>query len=145
MISHVSHIPLLVHNQEEAKQWFTEKLGFEVRSDSPMPGHETARWITLGPKEQPNLEIVLQPTEWGLDDCAPDNGVAERNAMIGKQPGWILLTENCAETYSTLKERGVTVVSDPMEMPWGITATFKDLYGNLHTLVGPLSTNAQNN
>jgi len=140
MISHVSHIPLLVHDQEEAKRWYTEKLGFEVRSDSPFPGQEKERWITVGPKEQPSLEIVLQPAAWGLE-----RDPAERTAMVGKQPGWILLAENCEASCADLKERGVKIVSEPMEMPWGISAMFEDLYGTLHTLVGPLPSVSQNN
>lgn len=140
MISHVSHVPLLVRDQEEAKRWYTEKLGFEVRSDSPFPGNNEARWVTIGPKEQPNLEIVLQPAEWGMS-----GDPAERVAMIGKQPGWVVLTENCVETCGNLKEQGVKIISEPMEMPWGMSAVFEDLYGNQHNLVGPLPSAAENN
>jgi catechol 2,3-dioxygenase-like lactoylglutathione lyase family enzyme len=70
MIQRLSHVTLFVNNQEEAKDFYTNKLGFEVRTDHTMEGG--FRWLTVGPKAQPELEIVLMEPKPGpmLDDEA---------------------------------------------------------------------------
>jgi catechol 2,3-dioxygenase-like lactoylglutathione lyase family enzyme len=130
MITKVTHISLLVRDQEEALKWYTEKLGFEKRADDPFPEGE-GRWLTISPKGQPDLEIVLQPPAWGLGDAEA------RIQMIGKQPGWVVHTDDCQGDYETFESRGVKFVSPPEELPWGISAVFEDLYGNQHNLLEP--------
>lgn len=132
MINRIAHVPLLVRNQDEALKWYTEKLDFAVRSNDPFPGGDEFRWVTVGPKDQPDIEIVLQPPEWGAD-----GDPASRAALIGKAPGWVVTTDDCQKAYETLAERGVKFVSPPEEMPWGISALFEDLYGTVHNLLEP--------
>ena len=57
MIAKMSHVSIFVLDQEEAKKFYTEKLGFVVRIDQTMDNGY--RWLTVGPKEQPDLEIIL--------------------------------------------------------------------------------------
>jgi catechol 2,3-dioxygenase-like lactoylglutathione lyase family enzyme len=57
MITKLSHITIFVKDQEKAKDFYVNKLGFEVRTDATMDGG--FRWLTVGPKGQPDLEIVL--------------------------------------------------------------------------------------
>jgi catechol 2,3-dioxygenase-like lactoylglutathione lyase family enzyme len=52
MITRLSHVNVFVEDQDRAKAFYTEKLGFEVRSDTTMDG---LRWLTVGPKDQPDL------------------------------------------------------------------------------------------
>ncbi len=132
MIIRVTHVSLLVRDQEEALQWYTEKLGFEKRMDGPFPEGK-GRWLTIAPAGQQELEIVLQPPEWGLGDAAA------RVELIGKQPGWVVETGDCRRDYEMFKARGVQFVSPPEELPWGISAVFVDLYGNQHNLLQPYS------
>ena len=65
MITKLSHVTLFVNNQEEAKNFYVGKLGFEVRTDQTMDGG--FRWLTVGPKTQPDLEIVLMEPKVGPD------------------------------------------------------------------------------
>lgn len=129
MITQVTHVSLLVKDQEEALSWYTEKLGFEKRSDDPFPEGE-GRWITIAPEGQ-DLEVVLEPPEWGMGD--PD----AKLQMVGKQPGWVIATDDCRGDYETFKSRGVKFVSPPEELPWGISAVLEDLYGTQHNLLEP--------
>jgi len=133
MIKQVALVSLIVEDQEEALQWYMAKLDFEKRADEPFPGGG-GRWLTIAPKEQQEVEIVLQPPEWGLGD-----EVAERKALLGKMPGWVLISDDCQQDYETFKARGVTFVSPPEELPWGISAVFEDLYGYQHNLLEPRS------
>lgn len=130
MIKKVSRISLLVRDQQEALRWYTEKLDFEKRADTPFPGGET-RWITIAPKGQTGLEIVLQPPQWGLGDDA----LNQRGELIGKCPGWVLETDDCRGDYERFRARGVEFLGPPEELPWGISAVFVDLYGTQHNLL----------
>src|SRR6266571_1730864 len=57
MIKKLSHVNVFVEDQDRAKAFYTEKLGFEVRSDATMDGF---RWLTVGPKEQPERPYGIE-------------------------------------------------------------------------------------
>jgi catechol 2,3-dioxygenase-like lactoylglutathione lyase family enzyme len=130
MIKRVIRITLAVREQEEALSFYTEKLGFEIRTDNPMgPG---MRWLTVAPLEERGLEIVLQPLEWF-------NGQEreEHAARIGHNPSIVFSVDNCRATYAELASRGVEFSSVPEEMPYGVQAVARDLYGNSLVLLEP--------
>jgi catechol 2,3-dioxygenase-like lactoylglutathione lyase family enzyme len=129
MINKVTHVSLLVRDQQEVLKWYTEKLGFEKRADDPFP-EGGGRWITIAPKGQQDLEIVLEPPEWGLGSDAET-----KLQMVGKTPGWVVRTDDCRGDYEKFKSRGVKFLSPPEELPWGVSAVFEDLYGNQHNLL----------
>ena len=56
MIQRLSHSTLFVTDQDEAKDFYVNKLGFEVRMDQSMGGF---RWLTVGPKGQPDFQLIL--------------------------------------------------------------------------------------
>ncbi len=60
MIQRLSHTTLMVEDQEAAKEFYVSKLGFDLRSDHDMGKW---RWVTVSPKGQPDLEIVLMPVD----------------------------------------------------------------------------------
>lgn len=129
MITKVQYVSLMVKDQEEALRWYREKLGFEVREDNPFPGG-SGRWLTIAPKGQQEMAIILQPPQWGL------GGDPESRAkLVGQVPGWVLITDNCRRDYQELTGRGVRFISAPEELPWGVSAVFEDLYGTQHNLV----------
>jgi catechol 2,3-dioxygenase-like lactoylglutathione lyase family enzyme len=128
MIKRVTHAAIYVRDVAEARDWYTGKLGFVVRSDTPMG--ETDRWITVGPADQPDFEILMQPTHWGADAL----GAAEREAVIGKESGLIFETGDVRGLVEALKGKGVEFTMDITEYPWGTQTAFKDLYGNVHVV-----------
>ena len=130
MISKVIRITLAVRDQEEAFRFYTEILGLEKRADSPMgPGR---RWLTVAPKDQKDLEIVLQPSTWF------EGPERERHAaLVGKNPTLVFSVDNCRQTHVLLRSRGVKFESAPEEQPYGIQAVAKDLYGNDLVLLEP--------
>jgi len=91
-----------------------------------------ARWVTVASPEQTDVEIILQPPEWG-----PEGDAESRAAQIGQAPGFVLASTDCHMDYEALAESGVQVIDPPMEMPWGISALFADLYGYAHNLLEP--------
>jgi hypothetical protein len=88
------------------------------------------RWLTVGPKDQPEVAIVLMavPGAPVLDDATAD----QIRELMGKGfAGTLFLTtEDCRKSYDELVERGVTFSEPPEETPYGIDAGFRDPSGN---------------
>ena len=119
-----------MHDQDEALEFYTEKLGMEVRVDVTVAEMGNFRWLTVGPAEQPDFAIVLVPIPG-----APvmDAGTAEqvRSVMTKGYAGTIFLTtEDCQASYEALKGRGVEFSEQPSERPFGISSAFRDPSGN---------------
>ena len=134
MIRSLSHATIYVHNQEEALDFYVNKLGFEVRTDITMEGF---RWLTVGPKGQKDLEIVLMEPQAGfMYDEATATQIKE---LMGKGAfgAGVFHTADCQSTYEELKEKGVEFMTEPAERPYGIEATFKDTSGNWFSLTQP--------
>ena len=132
MITRLAHVTILVRDQDEALRWYTEKLGLEKRADEKFgPG---ARWLTVAPKNQKGLEIVLQMPEPALHGEARAKPMMER---IGQGTTWVFQTEDCRKEAEILKSRGVKFLRDPQQVPRGMQAIFEDLYANTLVLLGP--------
>lgn len=132
MITKMSHAAIFVLDQQEALEFYRDKLGFEVRTDATMDGG--FRWLTVGPKDQPNFEIILMKPDPGfMFDEATANQIREL-VQGGKLGAGVFDTPDCQKTYEELKARGVEFLSPPSEQPWGIGAVFKDNSGNWFSL-----------
>ena len=132
MISKMSHAAIFVLNQQAALEFYRDKLGFEVRTDATMDGG--FRWLTVGPKDQPDFEIILmEPSPGYMFDEATANQVRDL-VQQGKLGAGVFDTPNCQATYEELSGKGVEFLSPPSEQPWGIGAVFKDNSGNWFSL-----------
>jgi catechol 2,3-dioxygenase-like lactoylglutathione lyase family enzyme len=128
MIQRLSHATVWVLNQDSAYDFYVNKLGFEVRDDHKMDNG--FRWLTVGPKGQPDLNIVLMPT-----DPSPmmDQETSEAlRGLIrkGKMGGGVFHTADIHKTYEELKSKGVVFSQPPTERFYGIEALMKDDSGN---------------
>jgi catechol 2,3-dioxygenase-like lactoylglutathione lyase family enzyme len=132
MIKKLSHATIYVTNQEEALKFYTEKLGFEVRTDSTMDGG--FRWLTLGLKSQPDMEFVLMEPKAGM--MMDEETASQLKAIISKGVlgAGVFDTDDVRATYEELKGRGVEFMGPPAERPYGIEALFKDNSGNWFSL-----------
>ena len=125
----VSQLTLVVKNQKEALDFYTQKVGFEKKTDFTPPGRN--RWVTVGPKGQ-DLELALYQA--GTDDTSS----WASNWKPGASPPIVLRVDDCRKTFAELKSRGVEFKqSQPEEYPWGISATFSDPEGNLFSINQP--------
>ena len=119
-----------VHDQDEALAFYTEKLGFEVRSDVTLPEMGDFRWLTVGPAGQDDFAIVLMaiPGPPMMDD----DTVNQVRGLMGKGfAGTVFLaTEDVRSDYEELKARGVEFTEEPEERPYGIDSGFRDPSGN---------------
>jgi predicted enzyme related to lactoylglutathione lyase len=118
---------LWVHDQDEALAFYTQKLGMEARSDVTL---EDFRWLTVSPPNQPDVAIVLMAIQ---EEPVMDAQSAEevRNLMAKGLAGTIFLTtDDCYAAVDELKSRGVEMVDEPEERPYGIDSSFRDPSGN---------------
>jgi predicted enzyme related to lactoylglutathione lyase len=132
MITRLSHATVYVQDYDKALEFYTQKLGFEVRQDVKMEGG--FRWLTVAPKGQPDLEIILyEPKSTGRMDEATANQI---RALVqrGALGAGVFNTDDCRRTYEELKSKGVEFVSPPKEQGYGIEAIFKDNSGNWFSL-----------
>ncbi len=122
----IGHITLLVKDQDEAATFYVEKLGFQKRQDTFFG--EKMRWVTVSPKEQPDLELTFVKAD-----------TEEKLKAMGKQAGdhvfLTLQTDDCRRDYKVMKAKGVKFYGEPTEQPYGVEVVFEDLYGNLFDLI----------
>jgi len=138
MISKLSHTSVYVLDQDRAKEFYLDKLGFELRNDITMEGDgfegagQGFRWLTVSPPGQPDVEFILADCRMGH---SPENA-EEIRALVAKGAlgVGVLATDDCHKTYRQLSERGVVFLTEPAERPYGIEATFRDDSGNVYSL-----------
>lgn len=140
-LDRITRISLVVRDQEEAKTWYVEKLGFQVREDEEFAVGEPeeegqappkGRWLTVAPPGQSELEVVLEPLEWGLAGDDPK----DKQAVVGRN-GFVIETDDCRACVDELRKRGVTILEEAVDLPWGVSAVIEDLYGNRHNVLEP--------
>ena len=121
---------LWVHDQEEALQFWTDKVGMVTRSDVTLAELGDFRWLTVGPADQPDISIVLMaiPGPPVMDPATADQ---VRDLMSKGFAGTVFLTtDDIRADYEELKGRGVEFTEEPEERPYGIDCGFRDPSGN---------------
>lgn len=132
MIKRMSHTTIYVEDQDRAHDFYINKLGFEVRTDARMDNG--FRWLTVGPKGQPELEIALMQPKAGMMFDEETVAMMHELRKRGAFGGGVFQTDDCKATYEELKSRGVEFTSAPAEKPYGIEALFRDDSGNWFSL-----------
>jgi uncharacterized glyoxalase superfamily protein PhnB len=121
---------LWVHDQDEALEFWTKRVGMELRQDVTVPELGNFRWLTVGPTGQPDVSIVLMavPGAPVIDDQTAD----EIRALTAKgfASTVFLTTDDCQSAYDELRSRGVEFTEAPEERPYGVDCGFRDPSGN---------------
>jgi catechol 2,3-dioxygenase-like lactoylglutathione lyase family enzyme len=133
MISNISLITTYCLDQDEARDFYVNILGFEARTDIMMG--EGFRWVTVGHPSQPELEITLMKPGPPLDEEAA--AFVRRQLEKGQMGGLGLRVDDCRKTYEELTAKGVTFLQEPSERPYGVEAVMRDNTGNWFVLVEP--------
>lgn len=119
-----------VHDQDAALSFYTDKLGMEIREDVTLAEMGNFRWLTVGPKGQPDMAIVLMEVPGPpMIDAQTQQ---EISTLMGKGfAGTVFLeTDDCDASYKQLRDRGVEFTETPERRPYGIDAGFRDPSGN---------------
>jgi uncharacterized glyoxalase superfamily protein PhnB len=133
----VANAQLWVHDQEEALDFWTNKVGFEVRQDITLPELGDFRWLTVGAPGQNDFSIAL------LTIPGPpvmDEGTQKQVQDLmskGFSGSVFLTTDDVQASYEELKGNGVEFTEAPSERPYGIDSEFRDPSGNTIRLGKP--------
>ena len=113
---------------QAAVTFYRDTLGFEVRADV---GYNDMHWITVGPPDQPDMNIVLEPP--ALDPGLNDD---ERRSILemmakGSYARLILATKDLDATFDKIQATGAEVIQEPTDQPYGVRdCAFRDPAGN---------------
>jgi catechol 2,3-dioxygenase-like lactoylglutathione lyase family enzyme len=126
----LSNAQLWVHDQDEALEFYTKKLGMEVRADVTLPEMGNFRWLTVGPARQPDISIVLMAIPGPPVMDAETAGQIKSLMAKGFAGTIFLTTDDVYGDYERLKSRGLEFSEHPEERPYGIDSGFHDPSGN---------------
>ena len=133
MITNVSLVTVYCLDQDKARDFYVDVLGFEAHTDITMG--EGFRWLTVCHPNQPELEITLMTPGPPLDAEAAD--FIRRQLEKGGMGGLGLRVDDCRKTYEELSAKGVTFLQEPSDRPYGVEAVMRDVSGNWLVLVEP--------
>jgi catechol 2,3-dioxygenase-like lactoylglutathione lyase family enzyme len=133
MISKFTHSTIWVLDQAAAKEFYTTKLGFEVRAEMKTEGFS---WLTVSPPDQPDFQLVLMEPRRPAHDPETEKQIRELIAK-GALGGGVFQTDDCRKTFEELSGRGVVFTQEPAERPYGVEAVFRDDSGTWFSLTEP--------
>jgi len=132
MITRMSHVLIWVKNQQEALEFYRDKLGFEVDTDAMLG--EDFRWLTLRVKGQRGFEIILMEPKSGM--MLDEESAAQLRSLIDKGVlgGGAFEADDIYKTYEELRARGVQFKGPPSVQSWGTATVMIDNSGNWFSL-----------
>jgi catechol 2,3-dioxygenase-like lactoylglutathione lyase family enzyme len=131
MITNISLVTVYCLDQDKARDFYVDVLGFKARTDITMG--EGFRWVTVSHPSQPELEVTLMTPGPPLDADAAD--FVRRQLAKGQMGGLGLRVDDCHKTYEELSAKGVTFLQEPSDRPYGVEAVMRDNSGNWLVLV----------
>lgn len=127
MVQAVVHIALVVKDYDEAIDFYTKKLHFDLVEDTYQP-EQNKRWVVVSPPGSNGTTILLAKAS-----------KPEQEPFIGNQAGGrvflFLGTDDFTRDFEEMQRLGIEFVRNPKVQEYGVVAVFKDLYGNLWDLV----------
>jgi catechol 2,3-dioxygenase-like lactoylglutathione lyase family enzyme len=130
VITNISLISVFVDDIDEAKAFYTEKLGFVLKNDVSLPDF---RWCTVYHADHPELELQLALPGPPLDEEA--TAAIKRMMAKGTMHGFGIATDDCRKTFAELTAKGVEYIQEPSDRPYGVEAVLRDNSGNWLVLV----------
>lgn len=122
----VSHLFVLVDDQDKALAFYRDVLGLEVRVDAPL---EDFRWLTLSAPGQRDLQVVLATPEMG--HSGEDAAAIQALLAKGVMSSLIFDTDDVAATFERIQATGAEVLQEPIDQPYGVRdCAFRDPSGN---------------
>jgi catechol 2,3-dioxygenase-like lactoylglutathione lyase family enzyme len=123
----IVYVALVVRDYDEAIEFYTKKLHFQLIEDTYQP-QQNKRWVTVRPPGSDGVTLLLAQAS-----------KPQLEPFIGNQTGGrvflFLNTDNFWSDYKNMKAKGITFVREPKEEEYGTVAVFEDLYGNLWDLL----------
>jgi catechol 2,3-dioxygenase-like lactoylglutathione lyase family enzyme len=122
----IGHVTLVVSDYDEAIEFFTNAMGFELLEDTRLDPQK--RWVLVGPRGSSGTSLLLA-----------EAATQEQRSSIGNQTGGrvflFLQTDDFWRDYRRMVAAGVRFQEQPREESYGVVAVFADLYGNKWDLI----------
>ena len=130
MLKQLTHAQVWVHDQDEALEFYTGKLGLELREDVTVPELGNFRWLSVGVPGQPDVSITLMAVPG--PPVFDEDTRAQIHALLAKgaSGGLFFAAEDVQSSYEEMKSRGVEFTQEPTQQPYGLDAGFRDSSGN---------------
>ena len=132
MYQRIAHIALLVDNYDEAIEFYTQKLDFQVLEDTKLSVEK--RWVMIAPKGAKECCLLLAK-------AANERQTRSIGNQTGGRVGFFLFTDNFWRDYNKMIDRQINFVRPPENFEYGTVAVFEDLYGNMWDLIEPNENN----
>ena len=133
MQQRLAHIALVVNDYDEAIEFYTKKLGFQLLEDTVLTPEK--RWVVIAPRGAKECSLLLAKA-----------ANEEQRASVGNQTGGrvflFLFTDDFWRDYNNMVIKGIEFVREPVVEAHGTVAVFKDLYGNLWDFIEPSDNNS---
>lgn len=123
----IVHIALVVNDYDEAIDFYTKKLNFDLIEDT-YQAEQDKRWVVVSPQGSNGTTILLAKASKPIQKDFIGNQAGERVFLF-------LGTDDFYRDYNEMLSKEIEFVRDPKVADYGTVAVFKDLYGNLWDLV----------
>lgn len=115
-----------VRDQDEAREFYVEKLGFRVHTDARNGDY---RWLTVQHPDQPSFQLGLFTPQAPLVDASTAQMLKEAVAK-GAMPPLVLVVDDCRAAYARMHACGVEFIQEPIDRYGAVDASFRDPSGN---------------
>ena len=127
----IIHIALVVRDYDEAIEFYTRKLKFNLIEDSYQPAQDK-RWVVIAPPGSTGTNLLLARA-----------ANEDQSKVVGNQSGGrvflFLQTDDFWRDYNDMIGAGIVFTREPKTEEYGTVAVFEDLYGNQWDLIEPNS------
>ncbi|MFF6956613.1 VOC family protein [Streptomyces sp. NPDC008317] len=127
-MAHLGLVALVVRDYDEAIDFYTRALGFELREDTPRA--DGGRWVVVAPRGSSETALLLARA----GNLAQADRVGDQT---GGRVGLFLTTDDFDGDYKRMVAAGVVFEEEPRYEPYGAVVVFEDLYGNRWDLIEP--------
>lgn len=128
MNQRIAHLALVVDDYDEAIEFYTQKLNFELLEDIHLS--ESKRWVRVKPRGIEGAGLLLAKAK-----------NEEQKSRVGNQAGGrvflFLHTDDFERDVQNLRKHNIRIIRGPVEEAYGKVAVFEDLYGNKWDLIEP--------
>ena len=117
---HIGSIALVVKDYDDAIEFYTQKLSFELIEDTPLGNDK--RWVLISPPNTNGTYLLL----------AKATTLKQHNAVGNQTGGRVFLflhTNDFWRDYNAMLAKGIKFNETPRKEPYGIVVVFEDLYG----------------
>jgi lactoylglutathione lyase len=139
MIDSIGGAVVIVSDQQKAIEFYTQKLGFELKSDITFGGSSSSaqglRWVEVAPKTSQSTISLMVPNPMMMSDGVE---IEAAKKSIGAETGIWFYSNNIQSTYEELKSKGVDITA-PEKQEWGgVMSKVKDQDGNSFSIISSL-------